>query len=111
LSRTSIVTGVTTEDGTLVGGGVLITNAVYKKLQAQFNKARVSKQDEKVAKYQKIFDNWSALMLYALSDINSNENTKLKLNFTYTNELNETNIDDFEFLDKYVAEESKRESW
>lgn len=109
-SRKDIIAGYT-ENGQQVGGVAGIFNEIYDTLQSQYSDAVEEGDTETAAKYQKIFDNWGALISFAKIRIRDAEDLKLGQNINFADDSNPNNFNENDMTEKFIMEESKREGW
>lgn len=109
-SRKDIIAGYT-ENGQQVGGVAGIFNEIYDTLQSQYNDAVEEGDTETAAKYQKVFDNWGALISFAKIRIRDAEELKLGQNISFADDANPNNFNENDMTEKFIMEESKREGW
>jgi hypothetical protein len=110
VSRRDIVAGFTI-DGQQVGGIAGIFNEIYDTLQSQYSDAIEENDTETAAKYQKVFDNWGALISFAKIRIRDAEDLKLGQDINFADDSNPNNFNENDMTEKFVMEESKREGW
>lgn len=110
VSRRDIVAGFTI-DGQQVGGVAGIFNEIYDTLQSQYSDAVQEGDTETASKYQKIFDNWGALISFAKIRIRDAEDLKLGQDINFADDSNPNNFNENDMTEKFVMEESKREGW
>lgn len=110
VSRRDIVAGFTI-DGQQVGGIAGIFNEVYDTLQSQYSDAVQEGDTETASKYQKIFDNWGALLSFAKIRIREAEDLKIGQDISFADDANPNNFNDNDMTEKFIMEESKREGW
>lgn len=109
-SRKDIIAGYT-ENGQQVGGVAGIFNEIYDTLQSQYSNAVEEGDTETADKYQKIFDNWGALISFAKIRIRDAEELKLGQNIGFADDANPNNFNENDMTEKFIMEESKREGW
>lgn len=109
-SRKDIIAGYT-ENGQQVGGVAGIFNEIYDTLQSQYSDAVEEGDTETADKYQKIFDNWGALISFAKIRIRDAEELKLGQNIGFADDANPNNFNENDMTEKFIMEESKREGW
>lgn len=102
LSRRDIINQVT-EAG--------IFNNIYDQLQEQYSSYVEEGDTEMVNKYQKIFDNWGALLSFAKIRIREAEDLKLGQEISFADDANPNNFNENDLTEKFIMEESKREGW
>ncbi|QOR59539.1 DUF1768 domain-containing protein [uncultured phage cr126_1] len=110
VSRRDIVAGFTI-DGQQVGGIAGIFNEIYDTLQSQYSDAVQEGDTETASKYQKIFDNWGALLSFAKIRIREAEDLKIGQDISFADDANPNNFNDNDMTEKFIMEESKREGW
>ena len=110
VSRRDIVAGFTI-DGQQVGGVAGIFNEIYDTLQSQYSDAVQEGDTETASKYQKIFDNWGALLSFAKIRIREAEDLKVGQDISFADDANPNNFNDNDMTEKFIMEESKREGW
>lgn len=110
VSRRDIVAGFTI-DGQQVGGVAGIFNEIYDTLQSQYSDAIQEGNSEVATKYQKIFDNWGALLSFAKIRIREAEDLKVGQDISFADDANPNNFNDNDMTEKFIMEESKREGW
>lgn len=110
VSRRDIVAGFTI-DGQQVGGIAGIFNEIYDTLQSQYSDAVQEGDTETASKYQKVFDNWGALISFAKIRIRDAEDLKLGQDINFADDSNPNNFNENDMTEKFVMEESKREGW
>ena len=110
VSRRDIVAGFTI-DGQQVGGVAGIFNEIYDTLQSQYSDAIQEGNSEVATKYQKIFDNWGALLSFAKIRIREAEDLKIGQDISFADDANPNNFNDNDMTEKFIMEESKREGW
>ena len=110
VSRRDIVAGFTI-DGQQVGGVAGIFNEIYDTLQSQYSDAVQEGDTETASKYQKIFDNWGALLSFAKIRIREAEDLKIGQDISFADDANPNNFNDNDMTEKFIMEESKREGW
>lgn len=110
VSRRDIVAGFTI-DGQQVGGIAGIFNEIYDTLQSQYSDAVQEGDTETASKYQKIFDNWGALLSFAKIRIREAEDLKVGQDISFADDANPNNFNDNDMTEKFIMEESKREGW
>lgn len=110
VSRKDIIAGFTV-DGQQAGGVAGIFNEIYDTLQSQYSDAIEENDTETAAKYQKVFDNWGALISFAKIRIRDAEDLKLGQDINFANDSNPNNFNENDMTEKFVMEESKREGW
>jgi hypothetical protein len=110
VSRRDIVAGFTI-DGQQVGGIAGIFNEIYDTLQSQYSDAVQEGDTETASKYQKIFDNWGALLSFAKIRIREAEDLKIGQDISFADDANPNNFNDNNMTEKFIMEESKREGW
>lgn len=110
VSRRDIVAGFTI-DGQQVGGIAGIFNEIYDTLQSQYSDAVQEGDTETASKYQKIFDNWGALLSFAKIRIREAEDLKIGQDIGFADDANPNNFNDNDMTEKFIMEESKREGW
>lgn len=110
VSRRDIVAGFTI-DGQQVGGVAGIFNEIYDTLQSQYSDAIQEGNSEVATKYQKIFDNWGALLSFAKIRIREAEDIKIGQDISFADDANPNNFNDNDMTEKFIMEESKREGW
>lgn len=110
VSRRDIVAGFTI-DGQQVGGIAGIFNEIYDTLQSQYSDAVQEGDTETASKYQKIFDNWGALLSFAKIRIREAEDLKIGQDISFADDANPNNFNDNAMTEKFIMEESKREGW
>lgn len=110
VSRRDIVAGFTI-DGQQVGGVAGIFNEIYDTLQSQYSDAIQEGDTETASKYQKIFDNWGALLSFAKIRIREAEDLKIGQDISFADDANPNNFNDNDMTEKFIMEESKREGW
>lgn len=101
-SRKDIISQVT-ESG--------IFNEVYAILQEQYSDYSNEGNTEIVKKYQKIFDNWGALISHAKIRLKDIENIRLGQRISFADNSNPNDFNDNNMTEKFIMEESKREGW
>lgn len=109
-SRKDIIAGYT-ENGQQVGGVAGIFNEIYDTLQSQYSDAVEEGDTETANKYQKVFDNWGALISFAKIRIRDAEELKLGQNIGFADDANPNNFNENDMTEKFIMEESKREGW
>lgn len=109
LSREDIIQGKTGQ--TNIGGIANIFNTIYEILQEQYSEYTNEGNTEMIQKYQKIFDNWVALVADAKIRLLQTENIKIGQTINFADSGNQNNFDENNLSETYVMEESKRESW
>ena len=110
VSRKDIIAGFTV-DGQQAGGVAGIFNEIYDTLQSQYSDAIEENDTETAAKYQKVFDNWGALISFAKIRIRDAEDLKLGQDINFADDSNPNNFNENDMTEKFVMEESKREGW
>lgn len=110
VSRKDIIAGFTV-DGQQAGGVAGIFNEIYDTLQSQYSDAIEENDTETAAKYQKVFDNWGALISFAKLRIRDAEDLKLGQDINFADDSNPNNFNENDMTEKFVMEESKREGW
>lgn len=110
VSRKDIIAGFTV-DGQQAGGVAGIFNEIYDTLQSQYSDAIEENDTETAAKYQKVFDNWGALISFAKIRIRDVEDLKLGQDINFADNSNPNNFNENDMTEKFVMEESKREGW
>lgn len=110
LSRKDIIAGLEIE-GQQSGGVAGIFNEIYETLRGRYSDAINEGDSELAAKYQKIFDNWGALISFAKIRIRDAEDLKLGQDINFADDSNPNNFNDNDMTEKFVMEESKREGW
>lgn len=110
VSRKDIIAGFTV-DGQQAGGVAGIFNEIYDTLQSQYSDAIEENDTETAAKYQKVFDNWGALISFAKIRIRDVEDLKLGQDINFADDSNPNNFNENDMTEKFVMEESKREGW
>ena len=110
VSRKDIIAGFTV-DGHQAGGVAGIFNEIYDTLQSQYSDAIEENDTETAAKYQKVFDNWGALISFAKIRIRDVEDLKLGQDINFADDSNPNNFNENDMTEKFVMEESKREGW
>lgn len=110
VSRKDIIAGFTI-DGQQAGGVAGIFNEIYDTLQSQYSDAIEKNDTETAAKYQKVFDNWGALISFAKIRIRDAEDLKLGQDINFADDSNPNNFNENDMTEKFVMEESKREGW
>ena len=110
VSRRDIVAGFTI-DGQQVGGIAGIFNEIYDTLQSQYSDAVQEGDTETASKYQKIFNNWGALLSFAKIRIREAEDLKIGQDISFADDANPNNFNDNDMTEKFIMEESKREGW
>ena len=110
VSRKDIIAGFTV-DGHQAGGVAGIFNEIYDTLQSQYSDAIEENDTETAAKYQKVFDNWGALISFAKIRIRDAEDLKLGQDINFADDSNPNNFNENDMTEKFVMEESKREGW
>ena len=110
VSRKDIIAGFTV-DGQQAGGVAGIFNEIYDTLQSQYSDAIEEDDTETAAKYQKVFDNWGALISFAKIRIRDAEDLKLGQDINFADDSNPNNFNENDMTEKFVMEESKREGW
>jgi predicted NAD-dependent protein-ADP-ribosyltransferase YbiA (DUF1768 family) len=110
VSRRDIVAGFTI-DGQQVGGIAGIFNEIYDTLQSQYSDAVQEGDTETASKYQKIFNNWGALLSFAKIRIREAEDLKIGQDISFVDDANPNNFNDNDMTEKFIMEESKREGW
>lgn len=110
VSRKDIIAGFTV-DGQQAGGVAGIFNEIYDTLQSQYSDAIEEDDTETAAKYQKVFDNWGALISFAKIRIRDVEDLKLGQDINFADDSNPNNFNENDMTEKFVMEESKREGW
>ena len=110
VSRRDIVAGFTI-DGQQVGGVAGIFNEIYDTLQSQYSDSVQEGDTETASKYQKIFDNWGALLSFAKIRIREAEDLKIGQDISFADDANPNNFNDNDMTEKFIMEESKREGW
>ncbi|WEY17546.1 putative RNA polymerase [Kolpuevirus frurule] len=110
VSRKDIIAGFTI-DGQQAGGVAGIFNEIYDTLQSQYSDAIEENDTETAAKYQKVFDNWGALISFAKIRIRDAEDLKLGQDINFADDSNPNNFNENDMTEKFVMEESKREGW
>lgn len=110
VSRQAIIAGFKL-NGQQVGGVSGIFNEIYDTLQSQYSDAVEENNIELVNKYQKIFNNWGALISFAKIRIRETEDLKLGQDINFADNSNPNNFNDNDITEKFVMEESKREGW
>lgn len=110
VSRRDIVAGFTI-DGQQAGGVAGIFNEIYDTLQSQYSDAIEENDTETAAKYQKVFDNWGALLSFAKIRIREAEDLKVGQDISFADDANPNNFNDNDMTEKFIMEESKREGW
>lgn len=93
------------------GGVSNVFASVYESLQEQYSIAVEEGNREVADKYQKIFDNWDALVYASKARIKLTEDLKLGQDIDFVDEANPDNFNDNNMANKFVMEESKREGW
>ena len=109
-SRKEICSGFSIE-GKQVGGIAGIFNEVYDRLQERYSSYVEEGDSEMVAKYQKIFNNWGALISFAKIRIKESEDLKLGQEINFADDSNPNNFNDNDMSEKFIMEESKKEGW
>lgn len=109
-SRAEICNGFNLE-GRKVGGASGIFNEIYDTLQERYSEYVAEGDTEMANKYQKIFDNWGALLSFAKIRIREAEDLKLGQNISFADNANPNNFNDNDMTEKFVMEESKKEGW
>lgn len=109
-SRAEICNGFNLE-GQQVGGASGIFNEIYDTLQERYSEYVAEGDTEMANKYQKIFDNWGALLSFAKIRIREAEDLKLGQNISFADNANPNNFNDNDMTEKFVMEESKKEGW
>lgn len=99
------------EDIIKKGGVSNIFANIYETLNEQYSEAVNEGDAELVSKYQKIFDNWDALIYAAKIRIKMIENVKLGQDVDFSDTANPNNYDENDMTYKFIMEESKREGW
>lgn len=110
VSRKDIIAGFTV-DGQQAGGVAGIFNEIYDTLQSQYSDAIEENDTETAAKYQKVFDNWGALISFAKIRIRDAEDLKLGQDINFADDSNPNNFNENDMTEKFVMEEFKREGW
>lgn len=110
ISRRDIIAGFVI-NGQQVGGVAGIFNEIYDTLQTQYSDAVQDGNSEIANKYQKIFDNWGALLSFAKIRIKEAEDIKLGQDISFADDTNPNNFNDNDMTEKFIMEESKREGW
>lgn len=110
VSRKDIIAGFTV-DGQQAGGVAGIFNEIYDTLQSQYSDAIEENDTETASKYQKVFDNWGALISFAKIRIRDAEDLKLGQDINFADDSNPNNFNENDMTEKFVMEESKREGW
>lgn len=110
VSRKDIIAGFTV-DGQQAGGVAGIFNEIYDTLQSQYSDAIEENDTETAVKYQKVFDNWGALISFAKIRIRDAEDLKLGQDINFADDSNPNNFNENDMTEKFVMEESKREGW
>lgn len=110
VSRKDIIAGFTV-DGQQAGGVAGIFNEIYDTLQSQYSDAIEENDTETAAKYQKVFDNWGALISFAKIRIRDAEDLKIGQDISFADDANPNNFNDNDMTEKFIMEESKREGW
>lgn len=110
VSRKDIIAGFTV-DGQQAGGVAGIFNEIYDTLQSQYSDAIEENDTETASKYQKVFDNWGALISFAKIRIRDAEDLKLGQDINFADDSNPNNFNENDMTKKFVMEESKREGW
>lgn len=93
------------------GGVSNIFANVYESLQMQYSEAIEEGDTETAAKYQKVFDNWDALVYASKIRIKAIEDVKLGQDIDFADTANPDNYNDNNMSDKFIMDESKREGW
>lgn len=109
-SRKEICSGFFVE-GNQVGGIAGIFNEIYDRLQERYSSYVEEGDSEMVAKYQKIFNNWGALISFAKIRIKESEDLKLGQEINFADDSNPNNFNDNDMSEKFIMEESKKEGW
>lgn len=109
-SRAEICNGFNLE-GRKVGGASGIFNEIYDTLQERYSEYVAEGDTEMANKYQKIFDNWGALLSFAKIRIREAEDLKLGQSISFADNANPNNFNDNDMTEKFVMEESKKEGW
>lgn len=109
-SRAEICNGFNLE-GRKVGGASGIFNEIYDTLQERYSEYVAEGDIEMANKYQKIFDNWGALLSFAKIRIREAEDLKLGQSISFADNANPNNFNDNDMTEKFVMEESKKEGW
>lgn len=109
-SRAEICNGFNLE-GRKVGGASGIFNEIYDTLQERYSEYVAEGDTEMANKYQKIFDNWGALLSFAKIRIREAEDLKLGQSISFADNANPNNFNDNDMAEKFVMEESKKEGW
>lgn len=103
--------GMSRKDILEKGGVSNVFTSVYESLQEQYSIAVEDDNNEVADKYQKIFDNWDALVYAAKARIKLTEDLKLGQDIDFVDNANPDNFNDNNMSEKFVMEESKREGW
>lgn len=93
------------------GGVSNVFTSVYESLQEQYSIALEDGDTETANKYQKVFDNWDALVYSAKARLKLTEDLKLGQDIDFVDNANPDNFNDNNMSEKFVMEESKREGW
>lgn len=109
-SRAEICNGFNLE-GRNVGGASGIFNEIYDTLHERYSEYVAEGDSEMANKYQKIFDNWGALLSFAKIRIREAEDLKLGQSINFADSANPNNFNDNDMTEKFVMEESKKEGW
>lgn len=99
------------EDIIKKGGVSNIFANIHETLNEQYSEAVNEGDTELADKYQKIFDNWDALIYAAKIRIKMIENVKLGQDVDFSDNANPNNYNDNDMTFKFIMEESKREGW
>ena len=103
VSRRDIVAGFTI-DGQQVGGIAGIFNEIYDTLQSQYSDAVQEGDTETASKYQKIFDNWGALLSFAKIRIREAEDLKIGQDISFADDANPNNFIDNDRTEKFILD-------
>lgn len=111
LDREDIIRGFFDESREYKFGPAFIYNEVYKVLRDQMQEFADFGYREEVRKFQEVFRNWAALVVYADTVLRDTEGMKVSAKLTFSDNIDITNFGDDTLVEQFVMEESTKESW
>lgn len=110
-TRKELCNGYKSRDGQTVGGEYVLFVKIYESILDKYAAAVAQKRTDKALKYQKIIDNWHALIPFVRVAIRQTESINLGNSIEFAMDANEDNFEEVVLANLYDPEESTREGW